>query len=499
MATAFKLGAEAEKYTCPYCKTQFKESDEAISCPACQTLHHANCWEENKGCTTFGCSEQHYEEQHTNPTDVCVNCGAPLGDGQEFCPKCGTKVAIKKMSKKKKKIIISSIAAVLFIAFALVFGLYILPKYIMPQINLRKATTAFEQEDYATAIECFEKSGFQNDAENSNQYTYAVAMTRYNVNEYTAAATAFSKTNGLLDSNDKIFSCGLALEEMQDYENAVDCFTLLTTSEAKGHKAYCEGMVAYKKEDYNTAISKLTTAESTIETVSGFLPQVCYEYGVSLFEKKDYSAATTQFEKAGEYSDAKTYVTGCSLMQAENLLTEGKLNEAKNAFSKLPQNFSFNNISVTNRMSSLNNAGAFTSVCGKWAPTKNYIETRNVYDRTGSWDGWYIDEVISDQSLEIYCYLNSDGTVTIKGNISFYRYTDYSSLAAYCNATKTTKSFTISNLKSIPSSYNIDSNTILKYSNGNFVLEYSVRDNYSAHFHNLYKSSVTFGSRSKAY
>lgn len=97
MATAFKLGAGAEKYTCPYCKTQFKEGDEAISCPECQTLHHASCWEENKGCTTFGCSEQHYEEQHTNPTDVCVKCGTPLGDGQEFCPKCGTpKGGVKK-------------------------------------------------------------------------------------------------------------------------------------------------------------------------------------------------------------------------------------------------------------------------------------------------------------------------------------------------------------------------------------------------------------------
>ena len=90
MATSFRLGAVAEKYTCPYCKTQFKEGDEAIACPACQTLHHASCWEENKGCTTFGCSEQHYEAQGTNPTDVCPNCGATLGDGQAFCPKCGT-------------------------------------------------------------------------------------------------------------------------------------------------------------------------------------------------------------------------------------------------------------------------------------------------------------------------------------------------------------------------------------------------------------------------
>ena len=75
---------------CPFCKTEIKEGDAVKMCPECGIPHHEACWEENKGCTTFGCSQQHYEEQHTNPTDVCQNCGAPLGDGQEFCPKCGT-------------------------------------------------------------------------------------------------------------------------------------------------------------------------------------------------------------------------------------------------------------------------------------------------------------------------------------------------------------------------------------------------------------------------
>lgn len=82
---------------CPFCKTEIKEGDAVKVCPACNIPHHEGCWEENKGCTTFGCSEQHYEEQHTNLTDVCKQCGTPLGDGQAFCPKCGTpKVEEKK-------------------------------------------------------------------------------------------------------------------------------------------------------------------------------------------------------------------------------------------------------------------------------------------------------------------------------------------------------------------------------------------------------------------
>ena len=75
---------------CPFCKTEITETDAVKVCPACGIPHHEGCWNENHGCTTFGCSEQHYEAQHTNPTDVCTNCGSPLGDGQAFCPKCGT-------------------------------------------------------------------------------------------------------------------------------------------------------------------------------------------------------------------------------------------------------------------------------------------------------------------------------------------------------------------------------------------------------------------------
>lgn len=81
---------------CPYCKNEIKEGDEVKVCPVCDIPHHTECWEENKGCTTFGCSEQHYEAQGTNPTAVCSNCGAPMGDDQAFCPKCGTKKAADK-------------------------------------------------------------------------------------------------------------------------------------------------------------------------------------------------------------------------------------------------------------------------------------------------------------------------------------------------------------------------------------------------------------------
>lgn len=81
---------------CPFCKSEITELDAVKVCPECGIPHHESCWNENKGCTTFGCAQQHYEAQHTNPTDVCANCGAPLGDGHAFCPKCGTPKAAPK-------------------------------------------------------------------------------------------------------------------------------------------------------------------------------------------------------------------------------------------------------------------------------------------------------------------------------------------------------------------------------------------------------------------
>lgn len=75
---------------CPYCKTPITIYDTVKECPACGIPHHENCWNENHGCTTFGCSQQNYQAQNTNPTSVCSNCGAPMGDGQAFCTKCGT-------------------------------------------------------------------------------------------------------------------------------------------------------------------------------------------------------------------------------------------------------------------------------------------------------------------------------------------------------------------------------------------------------------------------
>ncbi len=48
--------------TCPYCRETVEES-EGMACPECKTPHHHDCWDENKGCTVFGCIKAPADEQ----------------------------------------------------------------------------------------------------------------------------------------------------------------------------------------------------------------------------------------------------------------------------------------------------------------------------------------------------------------------------------------------------------------------------------------------------
>lgn len=43
--------------TCPYCQYTIKPDISTVCCSSCSIPHHFECWNENNGCTTFGCPE----------------------------------------------------------------------------------------------------------------------------------------------------------------------------------------------------------------------------------------------------------------------------------------------------------------------------------------------------------------------------------------------------------------------------------------------------------
>ncbi len=51
------------KPVCPYCNGEIELEAPAVTyCTVCGAAHHAECWDENGGCTVFGCSGAPPEE-----------------------------------------------------------------------------------------------------------------------------------------------------------------------------------------------------------------------------------------------------------------------------------------------------------------------------------------------------------------------------------------------------------------------------------------------------
>lgn len=54
---------------CPYCRSEVADAEgNRKDCPGCGTPHHADCFEENGGCTVFGCSAAPADEAKVTVT-----------------------------------------------------------------------------------------------------------------------------------------------------------------------------------------------------------------------------------------------------------------------------------------------------------------------------------------------------------------------------------------------------------------------------------------------
>ncbi len=77
--------------TCPYCQSPIDQSDQTTVCSHCMIPHHAECWLENGGCTTYGCKYAPVLAP-ASPTGVAGSSSrtiAPAGlSGGVICPYC---------------------------------------------------------------------------------------------------------------------------------------------------------------------------------------------------------------------------------------------------------------------------------------------------------------------------------------------------------------------------------------------------------------------------
>ena len=94
--------------TCPICCSSFENEDEIRQCPHCQTWHHVECWDDNHGCSTYGCPSSSCQDVHADDASaalaedggapsLCPNCHQEIAPTDVVCPHCGmlTSVPLK--------------------------------------------------------------------------------------------------------------------------------------------------------------------------------------------------------------------------------------------------------------------------------------------------------------------------------------------------------------------------------------------------------------------
>jgi hypothetical protein len=73
---------------CPYCLGAVLDGEPATTCPACHSVHHAECWAENGGCGQYGCAQAPAVDNR-RAIEVPVSY---WGQEHKPCPSCGQQI-----------------------------------------------------------------------------------------------------------------------------------------------------------------------------------------------------------------------------------------------------------------------------------------------------------------------------------------------------------------------------------------------------------------------
>ena len=311
--------------------------------------------------------------------------------------------------------------------------------------------------------------------------------------EYMLAAEAFENAE-LLGGHDRIRDTAEACMETGQYDTAAEIFAMDGSNSSKRYVAFCNGMAALKREDYATAVDELNGL--TVEGAAEAYAQASYLYGQELVANDRYEDALMQFKNAGEYEDAPAWITRCentiAFDNAEALYQSGDLPAAQRAFSNLPNSFERDGVTVAQRQQALKDHQAFVDMCGDYSLTSGECEVRQTHKSSGRWYNWTADLADSWYNANISCHIEDDGSVTISGSASFYRYTSFSSISEGLDGTDDTVSFSF-NTSVLPDSVDIGSNCKLSYSNGTLTLNYyRVDQNEDLYFDYLYRTDVAY-------
>lgn len=282
--------------------------------------------------------------------------------------------------------------------------------------------------------------------------------------------------------------------------SGVVAFILLIMQYNKGVKAldgkqYTEAMTLLEKISWYS-----DSSEKLKEAYSG--------YAIELMNSDNCTEALDYFNKSGVNENDEN-VKYCNMFNqyyssfktAETYFKDGKLSKAKDAYNKIDKTFKYKDISVADRIATLNEYEKFVKLTGTKSGTGK-MEVRHIYKRDGSWESWYANYT---GYADVTAQIQEDGSVKINVTAKFYSYSKYSTLS-YALGEKEYSGYysvTVKKDEAIPSKFGSFpaavapsgqvGNAKLTYSSNKFTLDFVLDDkNYSQAFRNKYTSKITY-------
>jgi len=338
--------------------------------------------------------------------------------------------------------------------------------------DYNEAVDLFRNGEYEQAVEKLTALGNYKDSaamlneakeEVQKAQAYEAACQKMDAGDYVAAANGFAEIRDYKDSEEKIAQAARTLLDKKMYAESIEVYDIVGKAENTVYQEYARGCVSLASAKYDDAQSHFTAA--------------------------------------GNIEDASDLYTLCTFLKAEENWDKGYLNTAKALYQNLPEDYSYNNISVKDRLAKLKKFNSFVKLCGKYNCADVKGTVRQKHDSTGIWHEWTAHGY--NYGMTLVCYINADDTVTIDAKVDFWHYTNYSSLSKYLKTTNTSETFTYMGTK-VPKKLTYSFNWTYSYSgtltpgkNNTFKFEYKIVDkNSSMNFTYTYKSSGTYKFKS---
>lgn len=349
-------------------------------------------------------------------------------------------------------------------------------------------------QNYDSAIELFTAlDGFEDSDERLAEAYYKKGSALLENNNYNDAYEALTNCTDYKDSKSKIIQIAKEFLKNKEYDKAAEAFSVSPAIQNQNYAKYAQAMSAFTGKDYAKAVEFFTAANG-VENSADMLTEAYYLLGKEQFAEKKYSDAKFSLENGKQEADVPEMLMACNLMIAEDHYAKKEYSEAKNIYAALPENYEYEGVSVKARLDGLKIYSSIEHLVGSYKLSSARYEVRQTHNSTGIWHNWTNTDN-GGWGLSIEATVNDDGSVRLKGKATGTRYTSYSSISSGVYSGSYSAPFDIVLTTSqMPTVLYDEDNITLKYLGGtNFALDYSEKDNsQDVYFTYTYTSNYRF-------